>query len=197
MDDVRKAGISNSVYAKYPRQMLLARASAELARMVAPDALGGIGQFAEELDDNTEPATTQEATTTPTATRQTRQRVKASTTAPDTPQATEQAALPAVTDDGPPPLPGDDEPVIDETAKAQIRKMMACFNELGIKDRPTRLAYIAAATRPVESSNHLTPAERSIVIDSLEAVIRGDLTIVYNDDGTLTLTAVDTTGESF
>ena len=52
MDDAKKAGIAgNPNYAKYPRQMLLARASAELVRAMCPDVLGGITSFAEEAAD--------------------------------------------------------------------------------------------------------------------------------------------------
>jgi hypothetical protein len=51
MDDAKKAGIAgNPSYAKYPRQMLLARASAELVRQMCPEVLGGITVFAEEAE---------------------------------------------------------------------------------------------------------------------------------------------------
>ena len=41
MDDAKRAGIAgNPAYAKYPRQMLLARASAELVRSMCPEVLG-------------------------------------------------------------------------------------------------------------------------------------------------------------
>ena len=50
MDDVKRAQIGSQMYTKYPRQMLLARASAELIRAMCPDVLGGIASFAEEVE---------------------------------------------------------------------------------------------------------------------------------------------------
>ena len=52
MDDAKRAGIAgNPAYAKYPRQMLLARASAELVRQMCPEVFGGITLFSEEAVD--------------------------------------------------------------------------------------------------------------------------------------------------
>src|SRR5262245_46257386 len=52
MDDAKKAGLAGKQnWQKYPRQMLLARATAELARLTWPDALGGIAYATEELED--------------------------------------------------------------------------------------------------------------------------------------------------
>ena len=60
MDDAKRAGIAgNPAYAKYPRQMLLARASAELVRQMCPEVSGGITLFSEEavdIDDDDLPA---------------------------------------------------------------------------------------------------------------------------------------------
>lgn len=164
-DDVKKAGISNHNYAKYPRQMLYARASAELVRQMAPDVLGGITVFAEEVSDGdemdgptiiTEPvkATTRKRATSAVA-------------------ALPAAEAPVLPDDDPQPAHGPTEP--------QIKKMMATFNELGIKDRADRLSFIAAAARSVESSKDLTIEEAGHVIDSLDRVVSGELDMVLID----------------
>jgi hypothetical protein len=51
MDDARRAGLhGKNTYRNYPRQMLSARASAELVRAVFADVVGGIAAL-EELDD--------------------------------------------------------------------------------------------------------------------------------------------------
>lgn len=144
-DDVKKAGISNHNYAKYPRQMLYARASAELVRQMAPDVLGGITVFAEEVGDDA---------------IVTAEPIKATTRKRAAP------ALPAAATE-PPPLP-DDVPPSDGPSEKQIKKMMALFNELGIKDREERLAFIGSAVREVESSKDLTIDEAGKVIDALE-----------------------------
>lgn len=177
-DDVRKAGINSAMYSKYPRQMLLARASAELVRMMAPDVLGGIAIFAEELGDDAVDQAPIVDTTTPA--RQTRQRTRRAT-----PEPVEAASAETVDDD--PPLDDDAPP---RASDAQIMKMQASFNELGVKSRDDRLAFIAAATRPVPSSKELTLEEASKVIDTIEQVIAGTVTMTFGDHGIL-LTATD------
>lgn len=165
LDDVKKAGIVNQAYQKYPRAMLLARASAELVRQMAPDVLGGIGMFAEEADGDLD-APAGETTTAP-AKATTRKRA-----------ASPAPALPAAPIDMP-PLP-DDEIVVGPT-EAQIKKMMACFNDVGIKERDDRLRFIGAAARTVDSSKDLTVAEAAKVIDALEQVASGALVLDAND----------------
>ena len=143
MDDVRKAGIHGHMYAKYPRQMLLARASAELVRMMAPDCLGGIAYFAEELadggavdmlelDNSSEPAV---ASAAPKQTWQRRPQGSptpaAATPAPPAGATADQPLLPDEEDVG--------EPLATD---AQIKKLMTIFNELGIKDRDERLEVL-------------------------------------------------------
>jgi hypothetical protein len=85
------------------------------------------------------------------------------------------------------PPAGDGPPSITDD---QLKKMMAEFNELGIKDKADRLAFIAAAVRPVASSRDLTVAEASKVIDQLVRVNAGEMTMVWNDNATITLTMV-------
>lgn len=185
MDDVRKAGISSATYAKYPRQMLLARASAELVRMMCPDVLGGISLFAEEAADSD--IETAAPASEPLVKATTRRRTPP-TNAP--PVAAIEASSEPVADDV--PLLPDEEPEAGAPTAAQIKKMMALFNEVGIKAREDRLAFIGAAARQVESSKDLTPDEAGTVIEQLEAVIAGVAEFIINDDGTFSLNTVDT-----
>ena len=74
---------------------------------------------------------------------------------------------------------------------AQIKKMMATFNDLDIKDRSDRLSFIAAAVRPVESSQELSKQEAGKVIDALAQVANGTLDMIYVD-GTIQLAPADT-----
>lgn len=177
LDDVKKAGIANQAYGKYPRQMLLARASAELVRMMCPDVLGGIGLFAEEAVDATDNTTPVVAAAPEPKTTTTRKR-----------PAPAPALAPAPITEEIPLLP-DELPTTDTTA--QNRKMMAAFNELGLPDRADRLAFVAAVVRPVESSNDLTPDERSQVIDAIQQAIDGRLNITWTDPGVLTVEPVE------
>lgn len=173
-DDVRKAMISSAMYSKYPRQMLLARASAELVRMMAPDVLGGIAMFSEELDDPT--PDTVPATVEPAPKGTTRQRTRRGAPAPEPqPQPSSTAD-----DDGDPPLDGDEPRTATD---AQIMKMQASFNELGVKTREDRLAFIAAAARPVPTSKDLTVEEASKVIDVIGEVIAGRTVMTFTEHG--------------
>lgn len=52
MDDAKRAGIQGkNNWRKYPRQMLTARATAELCRDIFADCLGGVSYSVEELED--------------------------------------------------------------------------------------------------------------------------------------------------
>jgi hypothetical protein len=186
LDDVKKAGISSHMYAKYPRQMLLARASAELVRQMAPDVLGGIAQFAEEIDaGETAPADdTPTAPADPKPPARTARRRQQPT--PD-PEPTADPGRPPRADD----TTSTAEPAPDPITDAQKRKLMAVFGDLGIRDRGDRLAFVAAACRPVDSSTDLSKAEAATVIDAAEAVAQGRLQIVTADDGTITLVTTD------
>lgn len=81
------------------------------------------------------------------------------------------------------PEPAPPEPPAAGPSDAQIRKMMATFNELDIKSRDDRLAFIAAATRKVDSSKDLTVEEAGKVLDALDRVVAGTLDMVYAKDG--------------
>lgn len=196
MDDAKRAGLAGSqTWRQYPRQMLTARATAELVRQMAPDVLAGIGLFAEEIDDDaTDVGALEEATTadTPATPKQRRKRA-----APKTKHAD---AEPAATSSSPAPPPLDgldlDEPLhppkalpVAPTADArgalpeqpttrQMRAIHAGLGTNGIDDRDDRLAFVSAAIgHRVESSKDITRDEAGRVLDMLNLLERGALTI--------------------
>lgn len=64
-------------------------------------------------------------------------------------------------------------PAPSAVSRPQMSKMMACFGDAGIREKAARLAFtVDVIGRPIESSNELTPAECSRVIDALNALPR-------------------------
>lgn len=145
LDRAKQLGVTNkSNWKSQPQSMLVARATSELARLIAADAILGLGYSAEEVADGgpAQEVTAQTVDPTPTGTRKMSRR-KAE------------------------PEP-DSEP--DGITSAQSKKLHAAFNDLGITERNSRLAYVGDVIgRPVGTSNELTKDEASRVIDALES----------------------------
>jgi hypothetical protein len=165
IDDARRANLTGKPpWKMYPRQMLLARASAELARAVFPDAVGGLAAT-EELED--QPDADDGGAPAATPAPKTQRRRRASVAAP----ATTPEAPPADTPE-PPPLPGEDEPEEPEEpiTEPQRRRLHAAFREKGIEDRGDRLSYAEGVIgRYAASSNDLTMTEARMLIEHIEA----------------------------
>lgn len=180
MDDAKRAGLDGRQnYRKYPRQMLTARASAELARLIAPDALGGISYFAEELDGE---RAEEPAVTVPEPPKGKRRKL----TEPAAAVPPEPAPEPTVEDDD----ITDAEVVTAETddpmTDRQKKMMLALFGSLAITDRADRLQLTSTLIgRQVSSASELTKDEASKVIDQLDMAQDGRAGLVYNDDGTI------------
>jgi hypothetical protein len=160
MDRARTAGLAGkNNWRAHPTAMLIARATAECARLVAPEALLGMPYSVEELDDgdtSTEvPAAPERAPSTRTA----RRRAIPAPTAP---------APDAASGSPPPdPVPGP-EPDPSMITKAQLRALQAGFRDVGMTDRGQRLEETTAIIgRHIESANDLYEAEASTVIDEL------------------------------
>lgn len=133
---------------KQPAAMLVARATSELARLIASDAILGIGYSSEEVaDGGAYDEQVAEVTTTPAAEPGTRRMARKRTT--------------------PKPANEDGSPAPD--VEGQMKAMHAAFNEAGITERQARLDFaMATVNREIESSNDLTWDERSQVIDALK-----------------------------
>jgi hypothetical protein len=173
--DLGLAGKPN--WRQQPIAMLIARATAECARLVAPEVLLGLPYIVEELEDvagdaaPTEPAGPQPA-------RRTAQRRRQPETPP--PPTTLPAPAAAAPEDEPPlddqPAPAkppaaaaeDDDPAADDITTAQLRALQAGFKDVGINDRKNRLEITRQIIgRHINSATQLTRAEASTVIDGL------------------------------
>lgn len=193
MDDARKAGLANKQnWAKYPRQMLTARATAELCRLVAPDASGGLPSVEELEGERTDDSPAQAAEPAKTARRAQRAPIDATAT---------QKALPAAQDapepEEPPlpPLPGEEdpppEPGVELVSQKWIRGWFAKANETGIDD-DTRHALVTYGTNGrTPHINQVRRDEANAVRDTLAQFADGQLALAYSDDGTITATLIE------
>lgn len=158
----RKAGYtSNKKYDSDPQAMLYARAAADVCRQVAPDVLAGIAYTVEEMEVVPSTVVQQEyAVVKPAGTAALRAAVG--------------QAEPKPSQADPPSAPGETgEGITDQ----QRRAMFAAFTDAGFvtdarspDGRAARLDYIALVIgERVESTNDLTAAQASRVIDALKA----------------------------
>lgn len=134
---------SNSNYKKDPHAMLYARASGDVARRIAPDALLGLAYSAEELQLGEGTTSTQQVTA--------EQFVKAE---------------PAPGPEGPDAAPTETG---EAPSEQQTKKMFASLRDIGLTERDDILEYVGNIVgREVESSKDLTRSEVHQIIDSLE-----------------------------
>lgn len=151
MDRARKMGLDKKQqWTSQPGAMLVARATSELGRLIAADALLGLGYTSEEIaDDQPEP-------TAPVS----RQRTPVKRTPP--PQPPE----PEFDEPAPEPVQAVAERTDDRITDAQSKALHAGLNGLGITDRDAGLAAISQVIeRDVSTSKDLTKAEASRVIE--------------------------------
>lgn len=137
--------LSKDNWKKQPGAMLVARATSELARLIASDAILGIGYSSEEVaDGGTFDAQVAAETTTPAAATGTRKMSRK-------------------------PKPANEDGTPAPDVEGQMKAMHAAFNDAGITERQDRLDFaMATVNREIESSNDLTWDERSAVIDALK-----------------------------
>lgn len=158
IDRARKLKLTGkSNWQNQPQAMLLARATAEAARLIAADAILGLPYTIEELDDQQPEPTRTVQRSEPKRTAQRRQAE-------------------------PPPMPEPDlepepAPAIDGITPDQSKKLHAQFRDLGYDkdDRAGRLHVSSRIVgRELESSSDLTKDEASRLIDTLEKALADD-----------------------
>ena len=145
MDDAKKMGVGGGQqYSKMPRQMLAARATAELCRLIFADAIGGL-QVDVEVDDEADAI----GTVTPMTTAK-RKKVAAKDEAPPPPPAPPHKARPLAVQPDPEPVLDDDiveAEVIDDAEQAAITLVQ---DELGaevVETKPSGPALLRAALK--------------------------------------------------
>lgn len=181
---------------KQPAAMLVARATAECARLIAADALLGMPYAIEELNDGgdveaAEPATPAAEQPRRTAQRRTRQQPAAvhrppvkEVEPPADPEpdfGDDEATSPTKDAAGPQSgaESGEDSrfnsgPAPDPITEAQIKKVQVLYRELEVEDRDERLADVGSFVgRDVASTTELTKDEATRLIDDLERRISG------------------------
>jgi hypothetical protein len=179
MDDARARNLAGRPnWRSQPRNMLIARATSEVARLIAADAVLGIPYTIEELEDGDQAsgsATSDEESTEPAPRTARRRRGKATaaaapTSAQDGAGAAQSLALGTGVAEPAGQTP-EDEPPLDEPVEAitdtQRRGLQSGFRNLGI-DRAERLATVTRVVeRPVTSANDLTKDEAAKVLDEI------------------------------
>lgn len=201
MDDAKRAGLDGKQnWRKWPRAMLVARASAELCRNSFSDCLGGITLFAEEVSDDLDDAPATSATLTAVAkpSARTRRLDRAAENPAAVALAAELAKTPAVEPDLP-PLPdelGADtfDGIFDEVngtgpqmiTDPQTKKLATMFGKVGLTSRDDRIKFCTiVAGHPVGSSKELTKDEASKVINRLTDVEEERAGFLVDDNGAL------------
>jgi hypothetical protein len=216
LDMARAAGLLGKVnWQRYPRAMLLARATGDLSRLVFPDVIKGLGYVAEvaesvdELDSwqaGADPLDERPAIAPPRVPVQRRTSPRA-TSLPFPPKrppliATEDRPGPDGSVDVPLPDPAPEllepEPVEDDTrelppmpiAQAPLTALHAKLYKVtsGGISRDERMALIATMIgHPIASTSDLTREEGYAVLGELDKLDSGEATWSVNDDGSVTI----------
>lgn len=164
------APAKNPNWKTQPESMLIARATSEVCRMIAADALLGVAYSVEELADDG--SVEQAAPAVATRARRARPPQAALPAATSQP---EPAAEPAVDE---PPLDDDEgteEAVPSPATAAQVKKIHATFGDVGWSDREDKLrACSIVCGRPITSSKDLSKDEAMRLIDLLDQVAAAD-----------------------
>ena len=163
-----------------PKAMLVARATAEVSRWVASDAMLGLPPFAEEVEDadhevelrQIDAAPPPQPPPEPAKPPATRKR-KTTPARAALPAGPTTSATAAVAESSPPPpvAPVPEEPDPGATpppSREQLAALHAGLRDLGVTNRDVGLGLVSAwAGRTVESTSDLNAAEVAAVLDSI------------------------------
>lgn len=179
MDRARALGLAGKEnWRKQPRNMLVARATAELARLIAPEAILGLPYTAEELADGLEQLEAEANLEPPAPPKRTTARRNRKPAEPAVTAPTDARPLPddepPLDDDGPPPEDPDAPwpPDVRTLSRDQLTAIHAAFTDLNVTDRDDKLAMLSGILNTtVASSQDLTSAQASTVLDALTQLL--------------------------
>lgn len=203
LDMARAAGLVNKAnWRAYPRAMLMARATGDLARVLFPDVIKGLGYLSETeadaatLDGWAGPTESPEPPV-PTLPASIQRRTRPRGTANREIEGAASGALPTPRPSphgpaeaaAPDALPPEADPGAEATPDAAHDTMRrALFGAIGRAlgpnaQRAERLALCSAIVgRPVPSSTDLGPSEVSAILDWLDARARGRVTWTWDPE---------------
>lgn len=189
-EHARRAGLlGKSNWKTYTRQMLMARATSELCRLLWPDVIKGLYTDDEIPLDATAPAG--EGTDEPASTGTTMRRRRRTSPEPapepapvdDEPAPVDEAEAAPAAEVAPLRQPAPGGPTTDDrpaeragtpATAAQVTKLNIGLREIVGNDRAEKLALVSAMIgRPVESSRDLSLDEARIAIEWAESIIAG------------------------
>jgi hypothetical protein len=181
---LRSFGDPNGQWQRQPANMLVARATAEVARWIAADAMMGLPYIVEEFEDGAEeesapgagengPAALAPGAATvprrPAARRAPRQPGRARGSVRPVP-ALPPSSVPPPAGDGASGQAGDGAPAAEPISASQRATLWAGLKKLGLTDRDEALAAVSAwVGREITSSNALTRAEAGIALTAMGA----------------------------
>ena len=168
MDDAKRAGLSGSnQYSKYPRQMLSARATAELCRLIFADVIGGLMADI-ELEDDVEVIPSAAPTTV--ARRKTKQ---ASPPAPETEPVLEVEEEPVLEEEILEAEIIEDKPA-EAMTPVQVEAFMNAPDEPVIEDSgpsgPSRVRAALNAAKAGDTGAQVSPEQMGALMAGFNAI---------------------------
>jgi hypothetical protein len=166
LDRARDLGVTGKPnWKNQPQAMLVARATSELARLIASDAILGLPYSSEEVADGGSYDQQVGATTT-TATEATGTRKMSR---PKTSGAEGVPVEPETSSVEQPPTSAPESPMLNTSSKL-AKLMFALMGDLGITLRDDRLLYVSDVVgRTVTSSTEMTDRDAEQVVEALRA----------------------------
>ena len=168
MDRARQLGLTGKdPWKRQPTAMLVARLTSELARLVAADAILGIGYSAEELGDD-DTVTITPPTPAKAVRGRTTRRKPAPEPEPETEPDFDEPTTPATEAVDTEPEPDLEDGGSDPITPPQSKLLHKLMRERFGGDRDTSLTAISEQLRrPIETTKELTVADASELIDWL------------------------------